>query len=73
MPDIVHLNDWQTGLARGGAAARLPGHAAVGRAKSVFTIHNLAYQGQFGKDVMGELGLPWDLFTRRRAWSSTTR
>jgi starch synthase len=27
------------------------------------TIHNLAYQGQYGKDIMGELGLPWDLFT----------
>jgi starch synthase len=27
------------------------------------TIHNLAYQGQFGKDIMAELGLPWDLFT----------
>ncbi|MFP2929739.1 glycogen synthase GlgA [Pyxidicoccus sp. 3LG] len=62
VPDIIHANDWQTGLVpvslqRGFRAT------ALGRAKSVFTIHNLAYQGQFPKDVMGDLGLPWDLFT----------
>ena len=61
-PDIVHLNDWQTGpsaiaLARGFRARQLA------RARSVFTIHNLAYQGMFPKDVMDDLGLPWDLFT----------
>ena len=60
-PDLVHLNDWQTGLA---AAALQRGWAgsALGRAKSVFTIHNLAYQGVFSKDVMEDLGLPWDIF-----------
>ena len=36
---------------------------ALGRAKSVFTIHNLAYQGRMPKRLMDELGLPWDLFT----------
>jgi starch synthase len=61
-PDIVHLNDWQTGLA---AVALRRGYQGtpLGRARTVFTIHNLAYQGQFGKDIMGDLGLPWDLFT----------
>lgn len=61
IPDIVHLNDWQTGLApvalkRGFAGTELS------RARSVFTIHNLAYQGWFHKGVMDDLGLPWDLF-----------
>lgn len=62
VPDVVHFNDWQTGL---GPVALRRGYAgtALGRARSVFTLHNLAYQGQFGKEVMGELGLPWDLFT----------
>ncbi|HVG62189.1 MAG TPA: glycogen synthase GlgA [Hyalangium sp.] len=62
IPDIVHLNDWQTGLA---AVALRRGFQAspLSRARSVMTIHNLAYQGQFGKDIMGDLGLPWDLFT----------
>jgi starch synthase len=62
IPDIVHINDWQTGLVpvalkRGFQASPLS------RARTVMTIHNLAYQGQYGKDIMGELGLPWDLFT----------
>jgi starch synthase len=60
-PDIIHLNDWQTGLAavalQGGFAPTL-----LGGARTVFTIHNLAYQGNFPKSVMGDLGLPWELF-----------
>lgn len=60
-PDIVHLNDWQTGLA---ALALSRGYQAtsLARAKSVFTIHNLAYQGVFTKRVMEDLGLPWELY-----------
>ncbi|GHG68672.1 glycogen synthase GlgA [Comamonas sp. JC664] len=62
IPDIVHANDWQTGLVP--VALRRGFQAGpLANAKSVFTIHNLAYQGQFSKDVMGDLGLPWDLFT----------
>ncbi len=59
--DIVHLNDWQTGLAAV-ALRRGFGHTSLSRASSVFTIHNLAYQGMFRKEVMDDLGLPWDLF-----------
>ena len=60
-PDIVHLNDWQTGLA---ALALKSGFRdrALGRARTVFTVHNLAYQGHFPKRVMDELGLPWEVF-----------
>jgi starch synthase len=61
-PDIIHLNDWQTGLA---AVALRSGFQStpLARARTVFTIHNLAYQGVFGKGVMEDLGLPWELFT----------
>ncbi len=61
-PDLVHLNDWQTGL---GALALARGFrgSSVGEARSLFTIHNLAYQGVFPKDAMADLGLPWDVFT----------
>ncbi|MDY7226601.1 glycogen synthase GlgA [Hyalangium rubrum] len=62
IPDIVHLNDWQTGLAAVALRRGFQG-TPLERSRAVFTIHNLAYQGQFGKDIMGELGLPWDLFT----------
>jgi starch synthase len=61
VPDIIHLNDWQCGL----AAVALKGRFAatsLGAARSVFTIHNLAYQGSFPKSVMGDLGVPWSLF-----------
>ena len=61
-PEIIHLNDWQCGLA---AMALKRGYHAtdLGSAKSVFTIHNLAYQGIFPKSVMSELGIPWDTFS----------
>ncbi|MBN1204281.1 MAG: glycogen synthase GlgA [Myxococcaceae bacterium] len=62
IPDIVHLNDWQTGLAAVALRRGFQG-SPLARARTVFTIHNLAYQGQFSKDIMGELGLPWELFT----------
>ncbi|HLL52011.1 MAG TPA: glycogen synthase GlgA [Myxococcaceae bacterium] len=59
--DIVHLNDWQTGLAPVALRRGFEG-TPLASAKSVFTIHNLAYQGMFHKGVMDDLGLPWDLF-----------
>ncbi|MCX7165797.1 MAG: glycogen synthase GlgA [Rhodocyclales bacterium] len=52
-PDIVHCHDWQTGL----AAAYL--HYLPGaQAKSLFTLHNLAFQGLFDHASLFELGLP---------------
>lgn len=55
-PDIVHCNDWQTGL----VPALLANEQM--RPRTVFTIHNLAYQGVFGKEVFERLGLSWDLW-----------
>lgn len=57
-PDLVHLNDWQTGL---GALALKTGYGAT--TPSLLTIHNLAYQGLFAKSTVAELGIPWSLFT----------
>jgi starch synthase len=62
VPDIIHLNDWQTGLVPVALRRGYQG-TPLGQAKCVFTIHNLAYQGRFPKDTMSDLGLPWDLFT----------
>jgi starch synthase len=61
-PDVVHANDWPSGLVPL-ALSRGFSTSSLKRAHSVFTIHNLAYTGSFSKDVMGDLGLPWDLFT----------
>lgn len=56
--DIVHANDWTCGLAPL-YLAQARQQAAHGRtAASVFTIHNLAFQGLFGMEMAGALGIP---------------
>jgi starch synthase len=61
-PRILHLNDWQTGLVPFLLRQEHPRDAALARAKTVFTVHNLAYQGVFPKHVVPALGLPWEVF-----------
>ena len=59
--DVIHLHDWQTGTA--GLRLLLEDRwGDLRRAGIVFTIHNLAYQGTFAKDVVPSLGLPWSAF-----------
>jgi starch synthase len=54
--DVVHLNDWQTGLVPAyGLVDGLP-------AATVFAIHNLAYQGNYPPELLWQVGLPWELF-----------
>jgi starch synthase len=50
-PDVIHVNDWQTALAP--AWLHYEGGAA-----SVVTVHNIAFQGCYGKLLLPELGLP---------------
>jgi starch synthase len=59
---IVHVNDWQTGLAPYLLRHEHAQDPALAGARTVFTIHNLAYQGVFPKHVIPFLGLPWDVF-----------
>ncbi len=61
--DIVHAHDWQAGLAPVYLADRYQTHPVLGRASTVLTIHNLAYQGLFAPDVLPTLDLPWELFS----------
>ncbi len=51
-PDVVHCNDWQTGLVPAMLADSDTAPA------SIFTIHNLAYQGQYDWKTFNALGLP---------------
>jgi starch synthase len=62
-PRIVHLNDWQTALAAWMLRHELADDPRLARARSVFTIHNLAYQGVFAKEMLVEIGLPWEVFS----------
>lgn len=56
-PDVLHCNDWQTGL----APAYLHFESAQ-PAPTVFTVHNLSYQGIFPPEEMKRLGLPQESF-----------
>ena len=61
-PEILHLNDWQTGL-----AALFLHHARrvsteENAPRVCFTIHNLAYQGCFSTSQYLLTNLPWDYF-----------
>lgn len=61
--DILHAHDWQAGLAPAYLAVRYAAHPALAGAASVFTIHNLAYQGLFPREVLPALDLGWETFT----------
>jgi starch synthase len=59
VPDIVHGHDWHAGLVP--VYNSLLPHAQ--RRAAVFTVHNLAYAGVFGAEVMATAGLPTTLYT----------
>jgi starch synthase len=62
-PQVIHANDWETGLVPVYLRTLYRDHPLLGRLASVFTIHNLAYQGVFWHYDMPMTGLGWDLFT----------
>ncbi len=60
--DVLHANDWQTALAPAYLRHVLAGDSFYDRIRSVYTIHNLAYQGLFPPSILAEVGLPERLF-----------
>lgn len=61
-PDLIHAHDWQSALSVVYLANRFKEDPFFAGTASVFTIHNLAYQGLFSKDQFPRLELPWSLF-----------
>lgn len=55
-PDIIHLNDWHCGFAAVELASRRRREDYWRRARTVFSIHNMAYQGGFGMSQLPALG-----------------
>lgn len=59
-PELIHAHDWQCGL----LPAYLPRDRNL-RPATVFTIHNIQFQGIFGKEILPSIQIPEDLFCDR--------
>src|SRR5258706_1761186 len=55
-PDVVHCNDWPCGCASVGIRARRQQEEFLANTRTVFSIHNLAYQGLFDPKDLWWLG-----------------
>ena len=64
-PDVIHCNDWQSGPIPLFLKTHYRQDQFYSRIATVFTIHNLQYQGNYPKEVLQMLGLGDDSFIRR--------
>lgn len=55
-PDVIHCNDWQSGLVPGLLKGPYSADPVVGGTPTVYTIHNLGYQGRFDAEHINDLG-----------------
>ncbi|MCL2378065.1 MAG: glycogen synthase GlgA [Defluviitaleaceae bacterium] len=62
-PDILHFNDWHSGLGPTYLRDLYRGFTFYSEMKSLFTIHNLHYQGNFDRPVLWDIGLNDGYFT----------
>ena len=65
-PDILHLNDWQTGLVAPYLKTLYRSDPAYAGIRTLFSIHNMAYQGLFPKYMLPMTGLGWEEFTHEK-------
>lgn len=57
IPDVIHFNDWQTGVGCVHLRDIYSQYLPLASIKSLFTVHNIQYQGLIGKDVLHTVGL----------------
>jgi starch synthase len=62
-PDVIHCNDWQTGLIPVYLKTLYNDDPFFQKTATVMTIHNIAYQGTFPKEALNLAGLEWKEFT----------
>lgn len=61
VPDVMNCNDWQTALTPVYYSIMYRHNEKLSNIKTVFTIHNIQYQGKYGLDLCGDiLGIPDD-------------
>ena len=63
LPDVFHCHDWQTALIPVLLRTLYDEDPVLHGIPTIFTIHNIGYQGVFPPDTLPLLMLPWDLFT----------
>jgi starch synthase len=63
VPHVFHCHDWQSALIPILLRTQYAEDPAFREVATVFTIHNMGYQGLFSPDTLPLLSLPWDLFT----------
>lgn len=61
IPDIIHCNDWQCGLVPAYLNTIYKNEEGFNQFKTLFTIHNIAYQGEFNQASFKKTGLPKEL------------
>jgi starch synthase len=61
-PDVIHCNDWQTGFIPAYLAKVYAADPFFARTATLFTIHNLAFQGIFDPNLVLKFGFAWDAF-----------
>src|SRR6202162_3074245 len=66
VPQIFHCHDWQSALIPVLLHTQYAEDPAFRDVATVFTIHNMGYQGLFPPDTLPLLTLPWDLFAISR-------
>lgn len=60
-PDVIHCNDWQSALVPTYYHLFYAGKSGYENIKTLLTIHNIQYQGKYGREILGDvLGIPED-------------
>ena len=54
-PDIIHCNDWQTALTPTYYSLFYAGREGYENIKTIFTIHNIQYQGKYGMELLNDV------------------
>ena len=62
IPDVIHCNDWQTGLIPLYIKNNFKEEGVFNKTSTLFTIHNVAYQGRFSRSAVYSAGIQKNLF-----------
>ena len=65
-PDIIHAHDWQSGLVTAYLATLYKDDPVFKKTGTLFTIHNLGYQGLFDEKIFAKTGIPREEFTWKK-------